>query len=129
MTKREKILTAIAVVLILVAIGFTLKQTPAKLGQVYGQPSNVNSYVTASTTATVANYPVILHTVTLGSIAGTVVTIYNTASSTLATTSNIMAVLTEGTTTQTLLFDGAFNSGLTIKQSATSSLTVTYQQN
>ena len=130
MTTLSKILSGIIVVLV-IALGFFFftAKAPTKLGAVYGNPSNVNTFVTASTTSVVANYPVVLHTVTLGSIAGDVVTIYNTASTTLATTSNIMAVVTEGTTTQSLTFDGAYNAGITYSQTATSSIEFNYQQN
>jgi hypothetical protein len=105
----------------------------AKLGQVYGV-SAFNDYTDATlATTTLANYPGILHTLTVTTpVASSVINVYDAASTSTATTlvATISIPSTPITAPFTLLFDNIHTKGLTVVQSgATSTLTAEYQQN
>jgi hypothetical protein len=133
MTTTSKILSGIIVVLVL-ACGFFFftAKAPTKLGSVYGV-SAFNDYTDATlATTTLANYPGILHTILVTTpVANSVITVYDSASSTTAST--VVAKITVPATAANpfeLTFDNIFTKGLTIQQAtATSTLTAEYQQN
>lgn len=133
MTTTSKILSGIIVVLVL-ACGFFFftAKAPTKLGAIYGTPA-FNDYVDATqATTTLAAYPGILHTILVTTpVANSVITVYDSASSTTAST--VVAKITIPASAPApfeLTFDNIFTKGLTVVQSgATSTLTAEYQQN
>lgn len=134
MTKLEKTLLGLfALVLFGIAIYSVRPTTQPSLGSgsLY-VPAYVNLNFATTTTTTVANFPGVFHSLTIATpISGNVITIYDSATTTSPTV--IMAKITEPSSTTivpvTLQFDGSFVNGLTIQQTASSSLTVNYQQN
>ncbi len=137
MTKLETIFQSIKVLIgIFIAVvlfGFTKASAPTqKLGSVYGTPS-FNDYTDAAlATTTLANYPGILHTITVASPAtSSVITVYDAAST--STASTVVATITIPSTAVapfTLTFDNIQTKGLTVVQSgATSTITAEYKQN
>lgn len=132
MTKLQKIISGIIGVLFLFAIIFATyavrPTTEPSLGSgsLY-VPAYTNTVDAVVATTTLANYPGVLHSITVGTpISGDVVTVYDSATT---TASVVMAKITENSSTVTLAFDGSFSNGLTIQQTASSTLTANYQQN
>ena len=133
-TLNKIFLGIVGLVVIVVGLGFLIFR-PAKaptLGSVYSSPA-FNDYTDATmATTTLANYPGILHTILVTTpVANSVITVYDSASSTTAST--VVAKITIPSSAPApfeLTFDNIFNNGLTIQQStATSTLTAEYQQN
>ena len=128
----QSVKVAIGVFLAFLAFGYT--HQPVKLGEIYGV-SAFNDYVDAtSATTTLATYPGILHTINVTTpVANSVIAVYDAVSSSTATTTNRIALITLPATTTTpftLIFDNIFAKGLTVSQSgASSTLTAEYQQN
>jgi hypothetical protein len=135
MSKLEIAFQSLKVVLgiFIAVLVFGYTHQPAKLGAgVYGTPA-FNDYTDATlATTTLANYPGILHTILVTTpVANSVITVYDSASSTTAST--VVAKITVPATATNpfeLTFDNIFTKGLTIQQAtATSTLTAEYQQN
>ena len=104
-----------------------------KLGSVYGNPSFDDYTLATLATTTLAAFPGILHTIVVTTpVASSVITVYDSASSTTASTTvaKITIPSTPITAPFSLSFDNSFYNGLTVVQSgATSTLTAEYQQN
>jgi hypothetical protein len=135
MSKLEIAFQSLKVVLgiFIAVLVFGYTHQPAKLGSVYGSPA-FNDYTDATlATTTLANYPGILHTLTVTTpVASSVIKVYDAASTSTATTliATISIPSTPITAPFTLLFDNIQASGLTVAQSgATSTFTAEYQQN
>lgn len=136
MTTLNKIFAGIVGLAILLGVGIyaynSLKPVPQKLGNIYGV-SAFNDYTDATlATTTLANYAGILHVIDVTTpIANSVITVYDAASTSTATT--VVAKITVPSTATNpfeLTFDNIQTTGLTVAQSgATSSLTAEYQQN
>lgn len=134
MTKREKVFIGLfALIVFGVAIYSTRPITEPSFGSAsLYVPTYVNALDAAVATTTIANFPGVLHSVTIDTpISGNVITVYDSAST--STASVVIAKITEPSSTTiapvTLQFDGSFINGLTITQTASSTLTVNYQQN
>ena len=135
MSKAEYIFQSVKVALgIFIAfLVFGYVKPVQKLGSVYGSPA-FNDYTdAASATTTLATYPGILHVINVTTpVASSVITVYDSASSTTASTTvaKISIPSTPITAPFTLTFDNIMVNGLTVVQSgATSSITAEYQQN
>ena len=133
MTTTSKILSGIIVVLVL-ACGFFFftAKAPTKLGSVYSSPAFNDLTDATLVTTTLATYPGILHTILVTTpVANSVITVYDSASSTTAST--VVAKITIPASAPApfeLTFDNIFTKGLTIQQAtATSTLTAEFQQN
>jgi hypothetical protein len=126
----QSVKVAIGIFLAFMVFGYV--HPAQKLGSVYGNPS-FDDYTSATlATTTLAAFPGILHTIVVATpIANSVITVYDSASSTTASTT--VAKITIPSTAPapfSLSFDNSMYSGLTVAQSgATSTLTAEYQQN
>ena len=97
----------------------------------------IPAYVTTSTatqaTTTLYAFPGVLHSISITKpVAGSVITIYDSATTTAPTIAPIVITIPTAPTSTpfTLNIDGIFNNGLTIQQgTATSTVNVSYQQN
>lgn len=132
MTKSEKISIAVVIVLLAGLLGFlSFKEAPSpSLGAgTYQIPSYVYSLDATQATTTYASFPGTLHTLVVGTaVQGDVITVYDSATTTALST--VIAKITVASTSQplSLSFDTVFVNGLTIQQSATSTLTAAWQQ-
>ena len=112
------------------AIGFYVHTPSAKLGSALYTPTYTDYSDKTQATTTLAAFPGTLHTVIFGNpVAGSVVTICDSATSSSCAT--VVATLTIPSTTApfTLTFDNQFTNGLTVYQAtATSTITFEYQQ-
>jgi len=136
MTTLNKIFAGIVGLAILLGVGIyaynSFHVVPQNLGGVYGTPA-FNDYTDATlATTTLANYAGILHVIDVTTpIANSVITVYDAASTSTATT--VVAKITVPSTATNpfeLTFDNIFKSGLTVVQTgASSTITAEYQQN
>jgi hypothetical protein len=135
MTTLEKTLVGIATLIIFFAsfLGGQVLDKSNKLGVGAFQIPTYN-YLTdlTSATTTLATYPGTIHSVTVATpVANSVITIYDSASSTTAST--VVARITVPSAAPapfTLLFDTSLTQGLTVVQTgASSTMTISYKQN
>ena len=134
MTRLEKILSG---VLVLIVLGFAVYAIKPATAPSLGAGLNVSAFSTTSTatqaTTTLYAFAGTLHTVSVTKpVSGSVITIYDSATTTAPTVAPLVITIPTGATTTpfTLTIDGEFNNGLTIQQStATSTINITYQGN
>ena len=131
MTRGEKIGIAVFILFVAGVFAFLVaKEAPSpSLGAgTYQIPTYAYSLDATQATTTYAAFPGTLHTIVIGTaVSGDVISVYDSNTSTAPTT--LMAkITTTSSTPQSLTFDASFTSGLTIQQSATSTLTASWQQ-
>lgn len=133
MTKSDKIIAAIVIILLASVLGFLIKvESPSPSlgsGSLY-VPAYID-YYTSSASTTLATFPGVLHTIVIGkAAAGSVITVYDSSSSSVLTTILTSITIPNATTTPFYVeLDSNTANGLTVTQSgATSTLTLTYQQ-
>ena len=136
MTTREKILIGFVFIFAIAVIGLSYASRPTHTSLGSGSlyiPAYVTTSTSVSATTTLYAFPGVLHNISITKpVAGSVITIYDSATTTAPTIAPIVITIpTSPTSTPfTLNIDGIFNNGLTIQQStATSTVNVTYQQN
>ena len=134
MTRSEKLGSAILIILLGVGLFAFLvlvrkgPSSPSLRGATYQISTYVYALDATQATTTYAAFPGTLHTIVVGTaVSSDVISVYDSNTSTAPTT--LMAkITTTSSTPQSLTFDASFTSGLTIQQSATSTLTASYQQ-
>ena len=133
MTKADKILLGVALILTLGIVVYISRPATAPT---FGAGLNVAAFSTTSTatqaTTTLYAFAGTLHTISVTKpVSGSVITIYDSATTTAPTVAPLVITITTSTVAPfTLTIDGEFNNGLTIQQStATSTINVTYQGN
>jgi len=138
MTKLEiafqSVKVAIGIFVAFLVFGYVHPATKLGAG-VYGTPA-FNDYLdSTSATTTLANYPGILHTISVTvPAANSIISVYDSATTTIVTSTVLVASIkipaTVSSTPFTLTFDNIFTQGLTVLQSgASSTLTAEFQQN
>lgn len=133
MTKPERYL---ALTVGIIVLGLAIYATRPVTAPTLGAGLNVAYYSTTSTatqaTTTLYAFAGTLHTVSVTKpVSGSVITIYDSATTTSPTVAPLVITITTSTVAPfTLTIDGEFNNGLTIQQStATSTVNITYQGN
>lgn len=134
MTLRQKLLTSFGIILVVALFALLLKQespSPSLGATSLANPAYVVTSTATSATTTIYSFAGVLHTLTVTKpTASDVITVYDSATTTSPTIAPIVITIPASPTSTpvTLTFDGIFNNGLTVQQSATSTITVTYQQ-
>lgn len=134
MSLRQKLYGSVCVIFSVALFAFLIKvESPdSSLG---AASLNNPAYVTTSTatqaTTTLFTFPGVLHTISITKpVSGSVITIYDSATTTAPTIAPLVITVPASSTPFTLTIDGIFNNGLTIQQStATSTVNINYQQN
>lgn len=133
MTKLNKIFLALFAIVIIGIAFYAIRppSSPSFGATSLNNPAYVVTSSAQSATTTIYSFAGVLHTLTITKpVAGDVITVYDSATTTAPSIAPIIITIPSSPTSTpvTFLFDGIFNNGLTIQQSATSTLSVTYQQ-
>lgn len=135
MNLREKGYLAIGLILAAGLFAFLVRvESPSSsLGAAsLNNPAYVVTSTSVTATTTIFTFAGVLHTISVTKpVAGSVITIYDSATTSTATIAPVVITLPASTSTVpfTLTIDGIFNNGVTITNSGTSTVTLTYQQN
>jgi len=136
MTKLEKFFIGFILLFAVAVIGLSYATRPTHNTSLGSGSLYIPVYVTTSTsvsaTTTLYAFPGVLHTISITKpVSGSVITIYDSATTTLPTVAPLVITIPAANLAPfTLNIDGIFANGLTVQQgTATSTINVTYQQN